>query len=36
MNLVSFVAVGGRQFELQALELSKGCDILIATPGRVK
>ena len=35
-SLTSFVAVGGRQFEMQAIELSKGCDILLGTPGRVK
>lgn len=36
LSLKAFVAVGGYQFELQAIELSKGCELLIATPGRVK
>jgi ATP-dependent RNA helicase DDX23/PRP28 len=36
LGLRAFVAVGGHQFELQAIELSKGCELLIATPGRAK
>jgi ATP-dependent RNA helicase DDX23/PRP28 len=36
MGLRAFVAVGGYQFELQAIELAKGCEVIIATPGRAK
>ena len=36
LGLTSFVGVGGHQFDLQAIELSKGCEVLIGTPGRVK
>ena len=28
--------IGGIQLDLQILELQKGCDILIGTPGRLK
>jgi ATP-dependent RNA helicase DDX23/PRP28 len=36
LGLSSFVGVGGRQFELQAVELSRGCELLVGTPGRVR
>lgn len=28
--------VGGVQLDFQALDIQKGCDIIIGTPGRVK
>ncbi len=28
--------VGGKQIEFQSLNLSKGCEIIIGTPGRLK
>lgn len=36
LNITAFTAVGGRQIDLQAMALEKGCEILIGTPGRVK
>lgn len=36
LQLSVFTAIGGHQIELQSISLSKGCELLIGTPGRVK
>jgi superfamily II DNA/RNA helicase len=35
-GIKSLRVVGGVQIDFQALEIQKGCDILIGTPGRIK
>lgn len=34
-HLRSVVVYGGAEFRGQAIELERGCDILVATPGRL-
>ena len=35
-NIHAIHVIGGKQFDLQVLDIQKGCDILIGTPGRIK